>query len=302
MIDDPSAHGLELLLEARTATLPGGLQVHRAIPQARRRMVGPFVFCDEMGMADFQPAEQARVLTHPHIGLSTLTYLFRGEGLHKDSLGSVQRILPGEVNWMTAGRGITHAEFMGSGPAAGTLHGMQFWVALPREREEQAPTFSHFDVGATRVLEEGGVTSRLVSGALWGERAEVEVSSPLFLVDVWLEAGAVLQLPATYPERAAYVVSGCVEVESARIGAKEIGFFPPKQEVLLRARDPSRLILLGGEPLEGPRHIRWNFVSSSKDRLAQAVDDWRAQRFPRVPGEKSFIPLPEDGDAPVNYP
>jgi len=302
MIDDPAAHGLELLLEARAATLPGGLQVHRAIPQARRRMVGPFVFLDEMGPADLQPDAPARVLTHPHIGLSTLTYLFEGEGLHKDSLGSVQRILPGEVNWMTAGRGITHAELLGPGQGSSRVHGLQLWVALPGAREEQAPTFSHFDASATRLFEEGGVSGRLVSGTLWGERAAVEVSSPLFLVDAWLEAGAVLQLPATHPERAAYVVSGGVELGAARIREKEIGFFPAGGEVLLCATERTHLVLLGGEPLEGPRHIRWNFVSSSKDRLAQAVEDWRHQRFPRVPGETRFIPLPEDGDAPVDYP
>jgi redox-sensitive bicupin YhaK (pirin superfamily) len=292
---------LDLVMLARSADLPGGLHVRRAIPQAQRRMVGPFVFVDQMGPAEFPAERELTILAHPHIGLSTVTYLFEGEGLHRDSLGTVQRILPGEVNWMTAGQGIAHSERMHAG-TSGRMFGIQTWVALPRHLEESSPTFEHYDASAVPVLEDGGVTTRLIAGSLFGASSGVKTSSPLFYAEARLDAGAVLRLTAEYDERAAFVVEGSVKLTETTLRAGEIAFFHRGVEVLCRAEEPARVLLLGGEPLEGPRYISWNFVSSSKERLKQAASDWRHQRFTRIPGETAYIPLPEDGDAPVNYP
>lgn len=290
---------LELVMLARSADLPGGLHVRRAIPQAQRRMVGPFVFVDQMGPEAFPADREVTVLAHPHIGLSTITYLFEGEGLHRDSLGTVQRILPGEVNWMTAGQGIAHSERMHAG-TSGRMFGVQTWVALPKHLEESPPTFEHYDASAVPLLVDGGVTTRLIAGSLFGVRSGVRTSSPLFYAETRLEEGAVLRLPAEYDERAAFVVEGSVRLTETPLRSGEIAFFRRGAEVLFRAEEPTRLLLLGGEPLEGPRYIFWNFVSSSKERLKQASSDWRHQRFARIPGETAYIPLPEDGTAPVN--
>lgn len=292
---------LELVMLARSVDLPGGMPVRRAIPQARRRMVGPFVFVDQMGPASLPAGQESTVLAHPHIGLSTITYLFEGEGTHRDSLGTVQRILPGEVNWMTAGQGIVHSERMRVG-ASGRMFGVQIWVALPQRLEESAPTFEHYDVSAVPLLVDGGVTTRLIAGSLFGAKSGVKTSSALFYAEAQLEEGAVLRLPAEYDERATFVVEGSVTLTETTLRSGEIAFFQRGTEVLLRAKEPTRLLLLGGEPLEGPRYISWNFVSSSKERLKQAASDWRHQRFARVPGETAYIPLPEDGNAPVYYP
>lgn len=292
---------VELVLEAKRAELPGGLFVKRAIPQRQRRIVGPFVFVDQMGPANFPPERGADVLSHPHIGLSTLTWLFQGEGIHKDSLGYVQPLRPGEVNWMTAGKGIVHAEFMRGGSDA-RLYGVQTWVALPKRDEESDPSFAHYGREAVPSWEEGGVRFKLIAGELWGERSRVRVSSPLFYVEAGMDAGAKLVLPAAYEERAIYLVEGAIELGDRSLAAGEMAFFHPGREIPVRAEVPSLLLLLGGEPLDGPRHISWNFVSSSRDRLVQAAEDWRNLRFPRIPGEKAFIPLPRDGSEPVNYP
>jgi redox-sensitive bicupin YhaK (pirin superfamily) len=292
---------LELVMVARHADLPGGLCVRRALPQARRRMVGPFVFVDQMGPAAFPPDREVTVLPHPHIGLSTVTFLFEGEGLHRDSLGTVQHILPGEVNWMTAGRGIVHSERVRSGPS-GRMFGVQIWVALPRELEDSPPSFEHYGADAVPVLEEHGGTTRLIAGSLFGASSAVRISSPLFYAETRLEAGSLLRLPAEYAERAIFVVEGSLRLTETTLRAGEIAFFRRGAEVPCRAEEKSRTLLLGGEPLEGPRYIFWNFVSSSKERLAQAASDWKNQRFARVPEETHYIPLPEDGDAPVDYP
>jgi redox-sensitive bicupin YhaK (pirin superfamily) len=293
---------LELVMAARDAELPGGMQVRRAIPQRRRRMVGPFVFVDQMGPAPLRADREVTVLPHPHIGLSTITYLFEGEGLHRDSLGSVQRILPGEVNWMTAGRGVVHSERMRA-DRSGRIFGAQIWVALPRDKEECAPSFEHYGADAVPVLEEDRVITRVIAGSLFGARSAVRISSPLLYAESQLEPGAVLRLPADHDERAAFVVEGSATIADRALRSGEIAFFRPGADVLLRANgERTRLLVLGGQPLDGPRHISWNFVSSSKARLAQAEDDWRHQRFPRIPGETAYIPLPADGDEPVNYP
>ncbi|MDY7227917.1 pirin family protein [Hyalangium rubrum] len=295
---------VELVLAARSADLPGGLHVLRALPQAQRRMVGPFVFLDQMGPAVFSPGQGMSVLPHPHIGLSTVTYLFEGEGMHRDSLGTIQRILPGDVNWMTAGRGISHSErtppeLLQQG---GTMFGIQIWVALPKVYEEGAPTFVHHSADTLPEIEDGGARIRLVAGALYGARSPVKTHSELFYAVANLEEGAVVRLTAEHDERAAYVAQGSVEVAGGVLQRGELAVFQRGAEVLLRAVEPSRVLLLGGEPLEGPRHIWWNFVSSSKERIEQAKADWREQRFGSIPGETEFIPLPSPTPRPVNYP
>ncbi len=292
---------LELVMAARHADLPGGLHVRRALPQAARRMVGPFVFVDQMGPAPVAVDQEFTVLPHPHIGLSTVTFLFDGEGLHRDSLGTEQRILPGEVNWMTAGSGIVHSERMRA-DGAPKLFGVQIWVALPRSLEETQPTFEHYGVDAVPTLDDSGVRLRVIAGAAFGATSRVRTSSPLFYVEARLEPGGVLRLPPEYDERAAFVVEGSVSLTERTLVSGEIAFFQRGVEVLLRAQEPTRVLLIGGEPLDGPRYIFWNFVSSSKERLRQAAEDWRHQRFSRIRGETAYIPLPEDGTAPVNYP
>jgi redox-sensitive bicupin YhaK (pirin superfamily) len=292
---------VDLVLVARSAELPGGLPVLRAMPQRQRRIVGPFVFVDQMGPAPCPPGREVTVLSHPHIGLSTVTYLFEGEGLHRDSLGTVQPIRPGEVNWMTAGAGIAHSERIRSS-ASGRVFGMQLWVALPRRLEESPATFEHYDASSAATFEEGGVAVRVIAGSLLGAASAVRTDSPLFYADVKLGAGAVLRLPPEHEERAAFLVEGSTSAAGTTLREGEIAFFQRGVEVPLRAEAPARLLLFGGEPLDGPRYISWNFVSSSKERLQQAASDWRHQRFARIPGETAYIPLPEDGHAPVDYP
>lgn len=254
-----------------------------------------------MGPADFSAGREITVLPHPHIGLSTVTYLFEGEGLHRDSLGTVQRILPGEVNWMTAGAGIVHSERMYPGPS-GRLFGVQIWVALPRHLEESEPSFQHYAADAVPVLPLEGATVRVIAGSLFGASSQVRTSSPLFYADAQLPAGSQLHLAPEYPERAAYVLEGRVTIGSQPLRAGEIGFLTGGTNALLHAEETSRVLLLGGEPLDEPRYISWNFVSSSQERLRQAEDHWRQQRFPRIAGETAYIPLPQDGNEPVNYP
>ncbi|HLV60457.1 MAG TPA: pirin family protein [Fredinandcohnia sp.] len=295
------SEAVELVLEARPALLPGGLSVRRALPRAKRRMVGPFVFVDQMGPAAISSGASVDVLSHPHIGLSTLTWLFEGEGLHKDSLGYVQPIRPGEVNWMTAGKGIVHAEFMRGGDA-GRLFGVQTWVALPRAEEERDPSFEHYGADQVPTLDAPGVRMKLIAGELFGARSGVRVFSPLFYLEARMEAGAQLDLPADHPERALYLVEGAVSAAGRILAPGELAVFAAGPMIRIEAAAPSLLLLLGGEPLDGPRFIEWNFVSSSKERIARAVDDWRHQRFSRIPGETAYIPLPRDGSEPVNYP
>ncbi len=306
---EPLPSGVELLLAGRSADLGGGLTVLRALPQARRRMVGPFVFLDQMGPAEFSPGGGAvgmEVRPHPHIGLSTVTYLFEGEGVHRDSLGTVQPLRPGEVNWMTAGRGIAHSERSPEEVATrgGRLFGIQIWVAMPKALEEMAPTFDHHDADEIPEREDGGVKMRLVLGAFEELRSPVRVHSPQFYAVVSMEDGAVVRVPRDHDERAVYVVEGAVSPGQGKVNRGELAVLARGGEVLLRASGPSRILLFGGEPLDGPRHIYWNFVSSSKERIEQAKEDWRAQRFGAVPEETEFIPLPGDPEPPepVNYP
>ncbi|MEE3624256.1 pirin family protein [Nitrospirillum sp. BR 11752] len=285
---------IELVIDQRRRDL-GGFEVGRILPVAQRRHVGPFVFFDHMGPVEFPkgiPLERD-VRPHPHIGLSTVTYLFDGEIMHRDSVGSEQAIRPGEVNWMTAGSGITHSErFEKARAEGGPLHGIQAWVALPEADEETDPSFHHYGVDDLPTYEHGGLWARLVAGEAFGAKAKVKTHSPMFYVHWVLQPGTKAQLPAEYPERAAYVAVGSVEVEGRTVEAGHMLVFAPGQPVLFTAVTPAVVMLLGGEPL-GQRYIDWNFVSSRKERIEQAKADWRAGRM-KLPDldDKEFIPLP----------
>jgi redox-sensitive bicupin YhaK (pirin superfamily) len=273
----------------------GGFEVRRALPSASRQMVGPFIFFDQMGPAEFLLGKGMDVRPHPHIGLATVTYLIDGEIIHRDSLGTLQAIRPGEVNWMTAGRGSAHSERTAPEARLGgaRLFGIQTWVALPRHAEETAPAFAHHEIGELPMVEDHGTTVRLVLGSLYGRTSPVKTFTEMFYADATLAAGARLPLDPSHEERAVYVVSGTLEIAGDRFGEAQLLVFRPGDRITIAALTPARLILLGGEPMDGPRHIWWNFVSSSKDRIDQAKADWRAGRFSPVPDETEFIPLPE---------
>ncbi|MGD8978007.1 MAG: pirin family protein [Gammaproteobacteria bacterium] len=283
------------IIEPRTRDL-GGFSVRRVLPAPGQRAVGPFVFFDEMGPATFDPGHGIDVRPHPHIGLATLTYLFEGEIMHRDSLGVVQPIRPGAVNWMTAGRGIVHSERTGDEERARTsrLHGIQSWIALPREQEEVEPAFFHHGAGSLPVLERDGATLRLIVGEAFGERSPVAALSPMFYLAAELTEGARLPLPADLGERAVYVVSGSVTVAGIGYESGRMLIAADGVDVEITAAADSRLMLLGGAPLDGPRHLWWNLLSTRPERIEQARQDWKEGRFDPVPGETEFIPLPED--------
>ncbi|MCI0571558.1 MAG: pirin family protein [Myxococcaceae bacterium] len=295
----PLPEALETLILPRTHDLGDGFEVRRTLPSARRRMVGPFIFLDQMGPAVFRDGRGIDVRPHPHIGLATVTYLFEGEVLHRDSLGTVQHIRPGEVNWMTAGRGIVHSERTPpeARAAGGRLSGIQMWVALPKTHEEAEPAFVHHHAGELPVLDGEGARVRLIAGALFGRRSPVRTFSDMFYADVTLDEASRFSLPAEHEERAVYIAEGRVEVDGVTFNSGELLVFRPRAEAVIRAAAPTRMLLLGGEPMDGPRHMFWNFVSSSKERLEQAKSDWREGRFARVPQETELIPLPEDPPA-----
>ena len=285
---------IDTLIVPRARDL-GGFEVRRALPASERQMVGPFIFLDQMGPTEFITGSGIEVRPHPHIGLATVTYLFDGEILHRDSLGSLQAIRPGEVNWMTAGRGIVHSER--TDPAIRTrgsrLFGLQTWVALPKAHEETTPAFSHHGVEDLPTEEGEGLSVRLVVGELFGKRAPVTTFSAMFYADASLAAGARLALDTTYEDRSLYVVSGKIQVAGVDYPAGQLLVFKPGVALTVQALEAARVMLLGGEPMDGPRHIWWNFVSSSAERIEQAKAEWRAGGFPTVPGdEQEFIPLP----------
>lgn len=287
-----------LLIDRRTHDLGGGLIVGRVLPYRKRRMVGPFIFLDHLGPLDLAPGipKALDVRPHPHIGLSTVTYLYSGAITHRDSLGFEQEIRPGEVNWMTAGSGITHSERLEYARSHGAhMHGIQAWVALPQEAEETAPCFHHHH-GPEQLPEvhENGVASRLIAGSIDGDTARVQTHSPLFYLHWEMDAGARRSLSAQYPERAVYVARGEVELDGHILPEGRMLVLAADSSAQITARQPSTLMLLGGAPI-GERFIYWNFVSSSKDRLEQAREDWRAQRMTLPVGDdQEFIPLPED--------
>jgi redox-sensitive bicupin YhaK (pirin superfamily) len=294
---------IELVIDAQRKDL-GGFEVGRVLPFAKKRMVGPFVFLDHMGPARFGPGEGIDVRPHPHIGLSTVTYLFEGEIFHQDSLGYRQAIRPAEVNWMTAGRGIVHSErtdpkLRESGQA---MHGLQAWVALPVEREEDAPAFFHHEQSDLPTFDEGGVWGRLVAGSAFGLEAKVKTHSPMFYVHWEMQAGARGALPAEHRERAAYVVRGAVEIDGREIAEGQMAVIAPGADAVATALTPATVMLLGGEPL-GRRFVWWNLVSHSMDRIEQAKADWKAGRFPLPPQDnQEFIPLPDTPPPPPAEP
>jgi redox-sensitive bicupin YhaK (pirin superfamily) len=292
----PLPNGVETLILPRAHDV-GGFEVLRALPATERQMVGPFIFFDQMGPGEFLTGRGLDVRPHPHIGLSTVTYLFEGEILHRDSLGSNQLIRPGDVNWMTAGQGIAHSER--TDPVARThanrLFGIQSWVALPKAQEEIEPAFVHHPSATLPVAEEGGMRLKLIAGTGWGLSAPVATASPLFYADVTLTPGAALPLPQGHEERGAYIVQGAVEVAGTSFEAGRMLLFRAGDDLALRAGPQgARVLMLGGAAMDGPRFIFWNFVSSSHQRIEQAKADWKAGRFDKVPGdEREFIPLPE---------
>ncbi|MGE0211327.1 MAG: pirin family protein [Parvibaculaceae bacterium] len=289
---DPS---IETVVVPRARDL-GGFEVRRVLPSAKRRMVGPFVFLDQMGPATFPIGEGIDVRPHPHIGLATITYLFEGTIVHRDSLGVRQPIVPGDVNWMTAGRGIVHSErsdpVLRQSPQL--LYGLQIWVALPSRLEETEPYFTHYAGDGLPQLDGEGINARVVAGAALGRTSPVKTLSELFYIDVALEPGAVFMLSPEHEERAAYLLEGRIEIERQTWEAGQLLVFAPGRPVAFRAVGKARFVTLGGEPMDGPRHIWWNFVSSRKERIEQAKADWKRNRFDLVvPGETEFIPLPE---------
>lgn len=293
---------LQSVIEQRRRDL-GGFEVGRVLPFAKHRMVGPFVFFDHFGPADFARGipRTVDVRPHPHIGLSTVTYLFEGEIMHRDSVGSEQAIRPGEVNWMVAGRGITHSErFEKARAEGGPMHGIQAWVALPREHEETPPQFANYAGDALPTRESGGAWMRLVAGEVDGVRAGAVTHSPIFYAHVKLKQAATLSLPREYAERAAFVVSGSVAVDGRDFESGQMLVFAPRADAIVRANSAATLMILGGQPL-GERYIDWNFVSSSKERIEQAKADWRAGRM-KLPDldHDEFIPLPPDPTPPAN--
>jgi hypothetical protein len=296
-MSDVMPTGVEAVIIPRAHDL-GGFEVRRALPAKERQMVGPFIFFDQMGPGEFLTGRGLDVRPHPHIGLSTVTYLYQGEILHRDTLGSTQPIAPGDVNWMTAGRGIAHSERTDAAKRdrANPLFGIQTWVALPRAQEEAAPAFVHHPAATLPVAEEAGLHLRLIAGTGWGMASPVAVSSPLFYADAVLAPGARVALPPEHEERGAYIVQGAVDVGGTRFDAGRMLLFRAGDALALTAGEAgARLLLLGGAAMDGPRYLFWNFVSSSRERIEQAKQDWKAMRFGVVPGdEQEFIPLPEE--------
>jgi len=294
--DESTCHhyvgAIALLIEPRATDL-GEFTVRRTLPSHERRMVGPFVFFDHMGPAEFPPDKGIAVRPHPHIGIATITYLFEGEIMHRDSLGYVQPIRAGAVNLMVAGRGIVHSERAGSDFGVHSrLHGIQSWIALPVAEQECEPAFVHYTAQDLPVVDRGGVRVRVVMGAVFGAHSPVQTFSETLYLDCGLDEGAELALPDGVEELALYVAEGSVLAGKTPIAAGAMAVAHPGRGMTLRARTDSRVIVIGGASI-GPRHIEWNFVSDSRARIERAKQDWREGRFPRVPGDNEFIPLPE---------
>jgi redox-sensitive bicupin YhaK (pirin superfamily) len=283
---------IELAIEPRTRSL-GEFDVRRVLPSVQRRMVGPFIFFDHMGPAVFPPGKGIAVRPHPHIGLATVTYLFEGEIIHRDSLKFVQPIRAGALNLMTAGSGIVHSERAGDDLAtASRLHGIQSWTALPTELEETAPSFVHHPADSIPQVALGATIVRVILGSAFGKTSPARVLSPTLYLEVRLPQGASFTLPDGYSERAAYVVSGGVRCGDTVYREGVMAIARSRAAVHLTASADAILMIIGGEPV-GPRHIWWNFVASSQERIEQAKRDWRENRFGKVPGDDEFIPLPD---------
>lgn len=285
---------IERVIEPRPRDL-GGFEVRRVLPAGGRQMVGPFIFFDHMGPAEFAPGTGIDVRPHPHVCLATVTYLFTGEIVHRDSLGFVQPIRPGDVNWMTAGRGVVHSERTDAEQRmqGARIHGIQSWVALPKSAEESEPAFFHHPAATLPMIEREGVRMRVIAGTAFGQRSPVAVFSETLYVDVALTKGSQLEVPDEHRERAIYVAEGRIAFDGAEFVGGRMIVLNEGAVATIRATAESRLLLVGGAPLDGPRYIWWNFVASSRERLDRARDDWAAQRFAKVPGETEFIPLPD---------
>jgi len=295
--DAASSDAVELVVVPRTADI-GGFTVRRALPTAKRRMVGPFIFLDQMGPGEFDRGKGLDVRPHPHIGLATVTYLFDGEIVHRDSTGVEATILPGAVNWMTAGRGIAHSErssgeFRTRADHRG-LAGLQTWVALPKTHEETAPAFHHHGAETLPEIAAGGARVRLILGEGWGAESPVATFTDTIYAEITLEAGSSVPIDAVHVERALYLYEGEIEIAGDAFEAGRLLVLKPGDPITVRARTAARFVLVGGEPMDGPRYIWWNFVSSSKERIESAKADWKSGRFDKVFGdEQEFIPLPE---------
>jgi redox-sensitive bicupin YhaK (pirin superfamily) len=293
--DVRSSDAIAQIIVPRSVDL-GGLQVRRALPSARSRMVGPFIFFDHFGPAVFRIGDGIDVRPHPHIGLATVTYLFDGEIVHRDSLGSAMPIRPRAVNWMTAGRGIVHSERTAPDHRDGgePLHGLQLWVALPVKDEETAPAFAHTPSTDIPQMREDGLTLRVIAGAMHGLRSPVSTLWDTIFAEVRLAAGTVLPLGTEYEERALYVISGEIEIGGYRHPSQQLLVLKPGDRTELKALEDAHFVLVGGAAMDGPRHIWWNFVSSRQDRIEAAKADWKTGRFALVPGDSAeFIPLPD---------
>jgi len=286
-----SSDSIELAIEPDVKDL-GGFTVRRVLPSRARRMVGPFIFFDHMGPAEFPPGEGIQVRPHPHIGLATVTYLFEGEIVHRDNLGYVQPIRPGAVNLMTAGRGIVHSERAGDDlQTTSRLHGIQSWMALPSDEEECDPDFVHYPASGLPAFDHDGVHVTVIIGEAFGHRSPVEVRAPMIYLELRMPAGTQIAIPADYEERAAYVVDGDVRIDEESYGSGLMAVARSASELRLVAAADSLVMIVGGAHM-GKRHIWWNFVASSKDRIEQAKQDWTEDRFGKIPGETEFIPLP----------
>jgi len=293
--DPRSCDAVEHIVVPRARDI-GGFEVRRALPSTSKQMVGPFIFFDQMGPAALEAGKGIDVRPHPHIGLSTVTWLFEGQIFHRDSLGSALPINPGAVNWMTAGRGIVHSERTAPDERATDkrLYGIQSWVALPKHREEDAPAFSHHAADDLPIISDGGVMLRVIAGKMFGEASPVETASDMFYGEAVMHPGASMPLPPVFEERAIYVVAGQIRIAGDLFEGGQLLILRPGDAISIIATKVSRIMLMGGEPMDGPRHIWWNFVSSSKERIEQAKHEWRQGKFDIVPGDaEDFIPLPE---------
>lgn len=295
VLGDPrSCEALDLVIVPRARDL-GGFAVRRALPHGRRQMVGPFIFFDQMGPVQFVGGRGMDVRPHPHIGLATVTYLFDGRVMHRDSEGNEVEITPGAMNLMTAGRGIAHSERTPGDVRrdGGAMHGIQSWIALPEAHEETDPSFQHFAASVLPLVEDRGVSARVIAGSAFGATAPVARLSDWFYVEVVLAAGASAPLDADHEERAIYVVEGTVEIAGDRFEGPRLLIFRPGDRITVKAADRARMLFLGGAAADGPRHIWWNFVSSRRERIEEAKQAWKTGRFKPVPGDSEFIPLPE---------
>ena len=293
--DQHSCDALELIIVPRTRDLGDGFAVRRALPHGKRQMVGPFIFFDHFGPVQFIPGKGMDVRPHPHIGLATVTYLFDGSIMHRDSEGNIQEIQPGAMNLMTAGRGIAHSERTPDVQRANgqAMLGLQSWIALPKGREEIAPSFQHYASGSLPTVRDKGFTAKIIAGKSFGVSSPVEMVSDWFYVEVALDEGMTAPLDADHEERAIYVVEGEIDIAGDRFEGPRLLVFRPGDKITVKALRKTRMMFLGGTALEGPRHLWWNFVSSSKERIEQAKADWKAGRFAHVPDESEFIPLPD---------